>query len=370
MTEDKKKELFESIDDFVNTRRGKSKLYEIRFYVDTDTAKDRAAFFNFILNKDYYFNKNDLKRVVDLTFGSANLSTHLLLDADIPFTNLILNDKNKDDINKSVSIGTQRYSDILDVEQFSDIDKPFDLIIFNPQLGGSETYPKGVLDIESTDPVIYNIDKSPLDALNEYTDLSDCEASIDEDNKSIMIHSDILTKNVMNERFKSIKIFNYYDIFYQSKKSKLEGSHSNLIKFRKTFDQLSNDKTMIVMLADEKDFEKFFGDFNYFVEYLHSEGKRLFVGKKIAGKEKQRICYEFDGESYKINEACSLKSSYAEVENIDLSGLVKEVDEHLSYLKSIEGNELIPLKSTQGINTSEVKQSKKKLFKNFLREEY
>lgn len=370
MTDIEKEILFKEIDKFVDRRKGRSKLYEVRFYVDTLTAKDRADFFKYILTETEHFSKDNLKKIIDFTFGSGNLSAHLLLNSDISYDTLILNDINKEDINKTVSIGVKRYSDLLDTEQFSDLTKPFDLIIFNPQLGGKETYPDGILDIESIDPIIYKINKNLRVALEEYVDMSDCTFSEDKDNKSIMIHSDILSKAVMNKRFKHIKIFNYYDFFYQSKKTKIEGTHSNLVKFRKTFDHLSNKNTIIVMLADEKDFEKFFGDFNYFVEYLPAEGKRLFVGKKNAEEGKQRICYERDEESFKVNESCSLKSSGVYVMDVNLSDLVQDIDKHLAYLKSIEGKELTPLKTTQGTDKNEVKERKKKPFKNFLREDY
>ena len=43
--------IYNQIDTFVNERIGKSKLHEIRFYVDTETAKDKASFIDFLSKK-------------------------------------------------------------------------------------------------------------------------------------------------------------------------------------------------------------------------------------------------------------------------------------------------------------------------------
>jgi len=368
MTEAEKQQLYEKIDAFCNQRRGKSKLCEVRYYVDTATAKDRAAFFGYATQNDAHFNKENFKRVIDLTFGSGNLTTHLLLDNDVPFETLILNDKNEADVNKDLSIGEQRYHDILEPDQFSDLNK-FDLIIFNPQLGGKETYPAGVLEIESTEPIVHEIEQDVERALQDFADLTDCTVTVDPDERSIFVHSDTLTKTEMRERFREIKIFNYYDFFYQSKETKIEGEASNLVKFRKTFDLLSHVNTTIVMLADEKDFEKFFKDFNYYAEYLPDEGKRLFIGRRIDG-ENRRICFERKEDSFVRNTECKRKSDPNDSVDADLDELVYDVDQELSDLQNVEGGELFSRESENRSHHMEDKPKRKKRpFKNFLLED-
>lgn len=107
-------------------------IQKARYYVDTDSAKDIAAFFGKIYqDSDYSFN-----RVIDLTFGSANLTSHILLDNNINFETLILNDINIKDANRNVELGEKWNLDILDYDSFQKVE-PFDLVIFNPQLGGT-----------------------------------------------------------------------------------------------------------------------------------------------------------------------------------------------------------------------------------------
>ena len=368
MTEADKQHLYDKIDAFCNQRHGKSKLCEIRYYVDTQTAEDRAAFFGHVIQNDEHFDKRDFRRVIDLTFGSGNLTSHLLLENDIPYETLILNDKNETDVNKDVSIGAQRYYDISEPEQFSDLGK-FDLIIFNPQLGGKDTYPAGVLEIESIEPIVHKIDRDIEKALREYTDLTDCTVTVNPDDKSIFVHSDTLSKKQMTERFKEIRIFNYYDFLYQSKETKIEGEATNLVKFRKTFDILSHENTTVVMLADEKDFEKFFKDFNYYAEYLPDEGKRLFTGRRIPGVE-GRICFERTESGFEINTDCKRRGTADDTVEADLLELVHEVDQELSDIKSVEGGELFARESKEGSHYTEEKpKRKKRAFKNFLLED-
>ena len=368
MTEAEKQQLYEQIDAFCNQRQGKSKLCEIRYYVDTQTAEDRAAFFGHVIQNDEHFDKREFKRVIDLTFGSGNLTCHLLLENDIPYETLILNDKNEADINKDISIGEQRYHDILEPNQFSDLGK-FDLIIFNPQLGGKDTYPAGVLEIESIEPIVHKINWNIETALRDYADLTDCTVRVNHNEKKIFIHSDKLTKKAMNERFKNIKIFNYYDLFYQSKSHNTVGTSTNLVKFRKTFDELSHENTTIVMLADEKDFEKFFKDINYYAEYLPNEGKRLFVGRRIPGEER-RICFERTESGFEINADCKHRSTVDDTVEADLIEMVHEVDQELSDMKSVEGGELFVRESENGSHYTEDKpKHNERPFKNFLLED-
>ena len=84
--------VLKQIDEFVNHQNSSKepKRYELKLYVPTDIAQERAAFFGYI----HDLKKFNCDRVIDLTFGSANLTSHLLLDNDINFKELQFNDKN------------------------------------------------------------------------------------------------------------------------------------------------------------------------------------------------------------------------------------------------------------------------------------
>ena len=126
---EKKEAILEQVGTFYKDTL--KEIQKARYYVDTDSAKDIAAFFGKIYqDSDYSFN-----RVIDLTFGSANLTSHILLDNNINFETLILNDINIKDANRNVELGEKWNLDILDYDSFQKVE-PFDLVIFNPQLGG------------------------------------------------------------------------------------------------------------------------------------------------------------------------------------------------------------------------------------------
>ncbi len=199
-----KRYIYKQIEEFNNQPSNPSVKNSLNFaksylYVDSLIAKDRAKFFGFILKE--YLNIDEFKSIIDLTFGSGNLTANLLLENSIDTINLILNDKfeNKNNVNRDINIGEKRYLDILNSENFNEFNK-FDLIVFNPQIGGS--YSSGELAIELIEPKISS------KKIENYIKLSnlDIEININEENRKIFIHSDTLSKSAMNEELKDIKI--------------------------------------------------------------------------------------------------------------------------------------------------------------------
>lgn len=367
-TDDKNK-LLQQIDGFVNQQNSNKepKLYEIRFYVDTETAKDRAAFFGFI-NSGRPINS---QKIIDLTFGSGNLTSHIILDNDIDYTKLTLNDKNIDDANFSSELGilTDDITDnnILDPDLFEEANK-YNLIIFNPQFGGS-SYPKGDLGIKKLYEEefafhMYGVDLEA--ALRDKFDCSDCTISIDAITRKILIHSDSLNKTQMKERFGRTKVFNYHDFFYQSRETKAEGEESNLILFRRTLEKIAYEGTTVVFLGDEKDYNLFFRDFNDYVIYNPDNGKQLIVGKKSTSANK--VCYRKEAGSFLETDCHGQTHVY---EDIDLENLLGDIHTDLLDLKSLDGGELFILEEKTGVGTETPKpesiaSDKQKPFKNFL----
>lgn len=129
----KKEDVYKQIDDFneyiVNDIETKNKRF---FYVEREIAEDRGIFFGFIL-KEYFKGENKFKNIVDLTFGSGNLTSHLLLDNNIEYNSLILNDIEKVHSNQEILLENSliKSNDILT----SPFEDKFDLIIFNPPIG-------------------------------------------------------------------------------------------------------------------------------------------------------------------------------------------------------------------------------------------
>ena len=137
-----KETLYEQIQSFnsqlTNPSDRSSKTYEKAYlYVDNANAKDKAEFINHLIEKKYI--QNDYATVLDLTFGSGNLSSHIIFDNDIHYENFILNDINVVHTNQNIvdyiddsAIDTQ---DMLESELFQNFNA--DLVIVNPQIGGN-----------------------------------------------------------------------------------------------------------------------------------------------------------------------------------------------------------------------------------------
>lgn len=367
--EEVKQKVLNQIDSFVNHQNSNKepKRYELRYFVATDIAIERAKFFGFIHNLKNFSCKN----IIDLTFGSANLSSHLLLDNDIEFDHIVLNDKNIDNANFTEELeeinGEIKDNDILDSNAFDD--EKFDLIVFNPQFGGG-AYSKGDLGVKrySTDFMFYKYEEDLENAFSEKFDLSGCTFSQDNDKKRIDIHSDDLSVKVMDERFSKIKVFNYYDVFYQSRNNTIKGESSKLVQFRKTFDKLSKDETTIVFFGKLEDYRMFFRDFLKCDAYITDEkDKSLFIGHKSYNEDEFQ-CYIKDSSGF-IESDCE-RRNIVEQDDIDLSIILDEIHVDLQDLKSLDGGKLFVLENKSGINTEiavpETKKFEQKPFKNFL----
>ena len=334
-----KKTVLKQIDEFVNYQNSSKepKRYELKLCVPTDIAQERAAFFGYI----HDLKKFNCDRVIDLTFGSANLTSHLLLDNDINFKELIFNDKNINDSNNSLEvkgISTDvTNNDILNSSLFTnDI---FNIIIFNPQFGGG-SYPEGELGVKRLTGegfIFYKYEDDLETALRERLNLTsqtDYSITIDEDKRTILIHSDLLLAGEMDNLFSKIKVFNYYDVFYQSKGNTIRGEESNLVQFRKTFHKISNENTTVVFFGKQADYELFFSDFNECHIYMGKEkDKSLTIGRK--NDTNLAICYEPDVSGF-IEAECT-KASALSFDDESLEELLISINQNLKEFEQLNG---------------------------------
>ena len=312
--------VYNQIDSFVEKRVGKSKLHEIKFYVDSETAKDKASFVKFLVDNNEIIEKGKDYKTIDLCYGSGNLTTHILGDCGIDFSELVLNDVNADDRNNGILIGTKQDDDFLDATKFT---TKYDLIVFNPQIGGKDTYPKGIVEFEKIESIIYNnIFEDYL--ISQGIDTSLLDISVDENEKSILIHSDEMTKSQMNELFKNIKIFNYYDVFYSSKESKIEGASTKIIQFRKTLGKISHENSIVIFYGEMNYLQYLFADYTNIRFYLQDSGKQLFV---LAKGESSKKCYEKIENEFIENANCEIEKSSDE-EDLDIGELMQKLEEN------------------------------------------
>jgi hypothetical protein len=139
-----REELYQQIENFNTTLTDSSdrssKTYqEARFYVNNNEAIDKAEFIGYLIDNGHINSSYDT--VLDMTFGSGNLTSHIVFDNDINYETIYLNDKNTDKTNQNIV----DYIDnciILDhniLEDNISTDFNADLVILNPQLGGNYT---------------------------------------------------------------------------------------------------------------------------------------------------------------------------------------------------------------------------------------
>lgn len=330
--------VYEQIDSF-NTRPSNplqpksDSIEKQRLFVVKDTAHKSAAFLGFLFEKNQIIKskKSNIHNVIDIAYGSGNLTSHILLDNEIDFDKVVFNDKNLETSNKDIINNFEDKAEIsafdfLDSRQFN-FDEKFDFVIFNPQTGGKSNYPEG--DSKLTATHVINVDddieayltKQGIDTSNlEITRPSTTE---------ILIESTELSKTDLGDLLKNIKIFDYQDVFYKGKTAATKGGTvSNVVKFRDTFDKVFDENGILVFLGDESLFKTLFGDFNYVLNYWIN-GKKTDKNIFVAAKTDTRlsICYEKSGNGFLEIPNCEKTTETAEVEGDldELDGNIKDL---------------------------------------------
>lgn len=155
-----KEEIYSQIDKFniniVNSKETKNNKY---YYINSDEALLKSQFINEILNDTVIKDKLDsIETVMDLCFGSGNLTSHILLENQIKYKNIILNDYFLDECNQELENLLEncelKQCNFFNSDCFEE--NSVDLLIFNPTHGGRPTK-KDFVNKENKD----------FDALNE-----------------------------------------------------------------------------------------------------------------------------------------------------------------------------------------------------------
>ncbi len=134
-----KDRIYSQIEGFIETSINDKETKTNKFYyIETEEAKTKAKFIELISKDNALKNRfMNLDIVLDLSFGSGNLTTHILLDNQINYKQLILNDKFLEDCNvelKDLLNGDLSSCDFFDKDCFDE--DSVDLLIFNPTHGG------------------------------------------------------------------------------------------------------------------------------------------------------------------------------------------------------------------------------------------
>lgn len=331
-TDQQKQDIYKQINTFNNQNSDpnltNSKPYsEAYLYVDETTAKDRASFVGYLLEQKLITTP---KKVIDLAFGSGNLTSHLLLDNNLEPEKVVFNDKNTDKTNQAIKLDGVSEVTQYDFLASLPFEQEFDWVVFNPQIGGSYRLGDSGLD-ENLQVVISNKDFN--DYLKEDLKVSFAfSLNIDEHNKRITITaSDSTHKTIKDIGLDKLKAWNYYDICYQAKSSDLVTRESNIIKLRKNLDAIVSNDHCVIFLGEEKHFKILFADYPHVYRYM-AGGKDLFVASKTG--EAKTVCYEHNNGAFVENTECKrVSSNLADLGSLEeafegLTQAVKEFHQH------------------------------------------
>ena len=302
LDDNKKEQVFSLIDKFNNQpsnpeiKNSKSYLKEY-LYVDSHIAEERAEFIGYLLNNNLLITQP--AKVIDLAFGSGNLSAHILLDNNIEIEQAVFNDSNNDLANQSLDLGGISSIESYDFINAFPLKEKFDVVIFNPQIGGSHTRGESGL----AQSIKTHFSDGPIDDYlkDELGVDFDFEINKDELNKKITISSQT-TKKLMSDKLSSLKVWNYYDVFYKSGKGKIEGSQTNLVKFRNNITPILSEKHTLFFYGKLEHFNTLFADYERVWRYMSAdEGQDLFVIQRSDNLQYQ--CYERteDSSSFVLN---------------------------------------------------------------------
>ena len=289
-------------------------------------AAERAHFFRFLLNQPPFSHVSlNNGTVLDFAFGSGNLVTHLVLESEIDYQKLTLNDKINSTANQFLAGLLDRAEvsayDFLEADEF-DEGVNAKLIVFNPQTGG-----KGdrASNLESIVPTVYAGELQDY-LISRRKDISQLTFTQDDADREILVHSETLTKVELKEMVGNIAIFNYYDVFWQSKNSRIEGSRTNIVQFRKTFDKVFDPQGIVVFYGELPFFRSLFADFNHVAELCApDEGKNLFVAIRTDGSQVHQR-YQKQNDTYVPVDNCQ-GISETNPEAASLDALEVDIDE-------------------------------------------
>jgi predicted transport protein len=339
-----KTEIYNQIDAFNSSPSiagGKSNTKaQAYLYVTKDFAEDRAAFLKYILSNDAIFKSKKAKdiSVLDMAFGSGNLTSHLLLDNDIEYSKIIFNDKNSDRVNSNIvdlyeKKAILKNEDFFKSENFNEV-KDVDFVVFNPQVGGTGDDFKiktGTIPVIST----LNLENYLLDNIQSGVfDTKGFVITIDEDKKNITIASEVYTRKKLEDTI-GLEIFNYYDVNYKGKTGDATTNVTDIAKFRKTFDNVFNKNGILAYYGDESNFKILFADFNYVLNYWASPKNFILASKE---KESSNKCFERSEVGFVEIPGC-IKQKDNSTSDEDLDNLEEAISEELIKLNLSDDNE-------------------------------
>jgi hypothetical protein len=297
------------IDSFFNTKENKNdskKIGEKYFYVDSVKAGESAEFFKYLVQeKNIQLNSN--LNVMDLCFGSANLTAHIVLDNKLDVTKLYLNDIDTKVTNQNITIDNKSEIldfDFLDFRQFNGYANSIDILVFNPTISDSDIHRK--ISIKENDRVIIfnnnlDIKVSFIDYCKNLSLKVIGDIKIDRINKTIKVEIEG-TKKVLDTLPNS---FNDYSLICKTKNmQKYENRSSVVTQINQTISTILKKDGIVVFVGTNKQRETIFQNYNTVFRYLRDDND-VFIIQKSGQKLLQ--CFENIENKFIENDDCEIK---------------------------------------------------------------
>ena len=241
--------------------------------------------------------------LLDLTFGGGNLAATVALEAVPDYASLLLNDAHPDRANEELVGWLPRTriasGDVLRCATFPRVRA--DLVLFDPPTGrGAPFRPERT--------VVYDGTLTDWLTQERGVDIDRFSVKTDGADRSLFVHSSVATKPELRDWFSGLRIFNYYDVFYQSRRGKGVGKPSNVVRFRQTFDTVFRPEGAVLFHGSARLFRTLFADFTNVHELTtDAEDGHVFVARKTGRTQHRRYTLSTDMKFTEIRE-----SNYAE----------------------------------------------------------
>lgn len=340
-----KEKIYSQIESFFNSKENKNdskKIGDKYFYVNSQKSKDSALFFKYFL-KENKINLASNLTIMDLCFGSGNLTSHIVLDNDLDVNKIYLNDIDKEVTNQEIKIGEKSEIlnfDFLDFKKFDDFKDTVDIVVFNPTISDKNIHRKININ-EKGKIVCRNINLDIKVAFRKYCDELSLKIigdfRIDRDNRTITVQIEG-KKELLNKLPNS---FNNYSLLCKTKSMQsYENRATTVTKINQTISSILKEDGLIVFIGTDEQREVIFQNYNMVFRYLRDDND-IFVIKKSDTEILK--CFEKDNNEFIQNDDCKLSSTQEDeqVESFDDIELItyddkEDINEEEKFMKADE----------------------------------
>ena len=308
-------QIYKQIEKFYEhkeTKNDSKNIGEKYFYVSTQKAKDSADFFTYLKEEKKIIMSSNLQ-LMDLCFGSGNLTSHIALDTKLKMNHIYFNDIDTTVTNHELELkdkSTILSLDFLDFQQFEAYKNSINIVVFNPTISDGDIHRK--ISIKDSDKIIIREIKLDIDTdFKEYCkdlSLDVQEVLVLDSEKEIKVE----IKGIKSELNKLPNSFNNYTIICKTTKmDDYESKASTVSKINQTISTILKDDGLIIFIGTDKQREVIFQNYNTVYRYLRDDND-VFIIKH--SKAKILKCFEKDEDTFVINENCEIKKESMEVD--------------------------------------------------------